>query len=68
MPAPVVGSDEGRRTASVLSTFVAGCRRHDIDPLAYVRDVLTNFAACPMNDIDQFPPARLQAVHVSRPA
>jgi len=59
------GSDKGGRTAAVLSSFVASCRRQGIDPFAYLRDVLTNFAACPINEIDQFLPDRW---HASRAA
>jgi transposase len=35
-----VGSDEGGRTAAVLYTFTQTCRRHGIDPFAYLQDVL----------------------------
>jgi len=52
------GSDKGGHTAAVLSSFIASCRRQAIDPFAYLRDVLAKFAACPINDIDQFLPAR----------
>ncbi len=52
------GSDKGGQTAAILSSFIASCRRQEIDPFAYLRDVLTNFAACPINEIDQFLPAR----------
>ena len=56
-----VGSDKGGRTAAVLSSLIASCRRQAIDPFAYLRDVLTHFAACPINEIDQFLPARWKA-------
>jgi len=52
------GSDKGGRTAAILSSFMASCRRQEIDPFAYLCDVLAKFAACPINDIDQFLPAR----------
>jgi hypothetical protein len=35
-----VGSDAGGRTAAVLYTMTQTCRRHGIDPFAYLRDVL----------------------------
>ncbi len=41
------GSDNGGRTAAVLTSLIATCKRHHIDPFAYLRDV---FAA------DQRPP------------
>src|SRR5262249_40897861 len=34
------GSDTGGRTAAVLYSVVASCRRHGVEPWAYLRDVL----------------------------
>ena len=34
------GSDEGGRTTAVLYTLTQSCRRHGIDPFAYLQDVL----------------------------
>ncbi len=48
------GSDNGGRTAATLCSFVASCQRHEIDPFAYLRDVLTQISACPINDLDRF--------------
>ena len=39
------GSDNGGRTAAVLFSLIATCRRHNVEPLAYLRDVLTRIAA-----------------------
>jgi transposase len=36
-----LGSDRGGRTAAVLYSLTGTCRHHDIDPFAYLRDVLT---------------------------
>jgi transposase len=58
------GSDRGGRTAATLCSFIASCRRHELDPFAYLRDVLTRIAACPINEIDQFLPDRWQAAHL----
>ncbi len=55
------GSDKGGRTVAVLSSFVASCRRQGIDPFAYLRDVLTKIASCPINEIEKFLPARWHA-------
>ena len=62
------GSDKGGHTAAVLSSFVASCRRHEIDPFAYLRDVLTNFAPCPINEIDQFLPDCWNAARATKQA
>lgn len=52
------GSDNGGETAAILFSFTATCRRHEIDPFAYLRDVLNRLPATPINDIDQFLPDR----------
>ena len=62
------GSDRGGRTAAILSSFIASCQRQEIDPFAYLRDVLTNFAACPINEIDQFLPGRWHAARTTEEA
>ena len=58
------GSDRGGRTAATLCSFIASCQRHELDPFAYLRDVLTRIVACPINEIDQFLPDRWQAAHI----
>ena len=35
------GSDTGGKTASVLRSFVASCKRCDVEPFAWFRDVLS---------------------------
>jgi hypothetical protein len=35
-----VGSDRGGRTAATLYSLVASCKRHHVDPFAYLKDVL----------------------------
>lgn len=59
------GSDNGGRTAAILSSFIGSCRRHDIDPFAYLRDVLSRIVSCPINEIDQFLPDRWKAAHAT---
>jgi len=38
------GSDEGARRAAIIYTVFGTCRLHDVDPWAYVRDVLEKLA------------------------
>lgn len=52
------GSDNGGHTAAVLFSLVASCERHEIDPLAYLKDVLTRIAATPVSQLDQLLPSR----------
>jgi transposase len=49
------GSDNGGRTAAVLYTMTQTCRRHGIDPFAYLRDVLTYLPLGEQGLADFFP-------------
>jgi transposase len=57
-----LGSDNGGHTAAVLFTFTATCRRHDLDPFAYLRDVFTRLPGLPADRLDELLPDRWQAV------
>ena len=52
------GSDRGGRTAAVLFSFIATCQRHRVEPLAYLRDVLTRIAAHRHNRLAELMPNR----------
>lgn len=54
------GSQERGSTAAILCSFVVSCQRHQIDPFAFLRDVLARISACPIDDLDQFLPDRWQ--------
>lgn len=58
-----VGSDNGGATAAVLFSLIASCQRHKVDPFVYLRDVLTRFAATPIQEIDHFLPDRWARTH-----
>jgi len=53
-----VGSDKGGRTAAVLFSFTSTCQRHNLDPFAYLRDVLVRLAdvTLPANDLTHLLP------------
>ena len=51
------GSDQGGRTAAILTSFVATCQRHKIDPFAYLRDVLGRVAQHSITKLDELLPA-----------
>jgi transposase len=57
------GSDSGGRTAAVLYTMTQTCRRHGLDPFAYLQDVLMRLPQSTSNDLDSFLPHR----HVPQP-
>jgi len=46
----VYGSDEGGRTAAVLTTLIATCKRLHIDPFAYLRDLFQRISDHPKID------------------
>ena len=59
------GSDNGGNTAAVLFSLIATCQRHEVDPFAYLRDLLTRLAAAPLSQLDAFLPDRWKAVRSS---
>ncbi len=52
------GSDNGGRTAATLFTLIATCERHKVEPMTYLRDVLTRIAAMPINELPDLLPDR----------
>ncbi len=50
------GSDEGGRRAAILFSLVASCKRHKIDPFAYLRDVLGRLSTHPAKKVRQLLP------------
>jgi len=57
------GSDKGGRTAAILTSFIATCKRLHIDPFAYLRDVFQRISAHPMNRLDDLLPDNWKAAH-----
>ena len=47
-----VGSETGGHTAAVLFTMTSTCHRHRVDPLVYLRDVLTRLSAGPLSSAE----------------
>ena len=54
------GSDNGGHTAATLFTLIATCQRHEVEPLSYLRDVLTRIAATPVSQLAQLLPDHWQ--------
>jgi hypothetical protein len=50
------GSDEGGKTAAVLTSFTYSCKRHGIDPWNYLADVLTRIPSHPLERIAELLP------------
>src|SRR5262249_14333572 len=47
-----LGSDRGGRTAAVLYSLTGTCKYHDIDPFAYLQDILTRLPTHPADQFD----------------
>lgn len=50
------GSDRGGKTAAVLLSFIATCKRNMVEPFAWFRNVLTRLAAHPIQRIEELLP------------
>jgi transposase len=46
-----LGSDNGGHTAAVLTSLIATCKRHHVDPFAYLRDVFQRISAHPKKQL-----------------
>ena len=55
------GNDGGGRTAALLYSLIASAKRHELDPFAYLRDVLARIGSTPLSELDQFLPDRWKA-------
>ncbi|MFQ5500952.1 MAG: transposase domain-containing protein [Phycisphaerae bacterium] len=58
----MTGSDKGDPTAATLFTLIATCQRLKVEPLSYLRDVLTRIAATPITQLADLLPDRWHAV------
>jgi transposase len=50
------GSDEGGKTAAVLRSFVASCQRIGVDPVVWLKDILSRIADHPITRIAELLP------------
>ena len=54
------GSDNGGRTAAILTSFITTCKRLRIDPFAYLRDILARISAHKQTRLDELLPDKWQ--------
>jgi transposase len=59
------GSDNGGRTAAVLTSFIATCKRLGIDPFAYLRNIFERISTFPVSRLAELLPDKWLA---ARPA
>jgi len=50
------GSDNGGRTAAVLTSFITTCKRLGIEPFAYLRDIFERISTHPENRVAELLP------------
>jgi IS66 C-terminal element len=60
-----LGSDRGGRTAAVLYSMTGTCKHHDIDPFAYLQDILGRLPSIPAGQLDALLPDVWFASHPS---
>ena len=56
------GSEEGGETAATIMSLIETCKRLDINPFEYLKDVLTRFPFAKTSQIDDFLPDRWLAL------
>jgi transposase len=55
------GSDHGGRTAAVLTSLIATCKRLHIDPFAYLRDIFDRISSHPQSRLAELLPEQWKA-------
>jgi transposase len=60
-----LGSDNGGRTAAVLTSLIATCKRLATDPFAYLRDIFARLGAHPQSRLAELLPDQWQAAHAA---
>ncbi|MDP2895347.1 MAG: transposase domain-containing protein, partial [bacterium] len=59
------GSDNGGRTAAVLTSFIATCKRLEINPFTYLRDIFERISSHPMNRLEELLPDNWKAAQTA---
>src|SRR5207245_11808614 len=62
------GSDNGGKTAAVLLSFIATCKRNAVEPFAWFCDVLSRIATHPINKIEELLPHNWKALSAAAQA
>jgi len=53
-----LGSDNGGRTAAVLTSLTTTCKRLGVDPFEYLRDIFQRISTHPQSNLDDLLPDR----------
>lgn len=57
------GNDGGARNSAIIYSVVRTCRRHGVDPFAYLRDVLSRLPGHPKDRLRELLPDRWKMAH-----
>ena len=52
-----VGSDSGGRRAAIIYSLIQSCKRHSVNPVDYLRDVLVRISTHPASLVHELAPA-----------
>jgi transposase len=63
-----VATPRGGETAAILSSLTSTCRRHGINPQAYLTQLLANLPDTPVSQLDQWLPNQWKQSRVASPA
>jgi hypothetical protein len=55
-----VGNPRGGRTAAILASLTATCRRHEVDPQLYLTQLLMNLPLAKMNELSDWLPGPVE--------
>jgi hypothetical protein len=64
-PGVSFNTGNGGRTAAILTTFIASCKRLEINPFMYLRDVFDLISAHPMNRLQELLPDNWKAAQAT---
>jgi transposase len=62
-----VATPRGGETAAILSSLTSTCRRHDINPQAYLTQLLANLPDTPLSRVDDWLPDRWKKTSATPP-
>jgi transposase len=63
-----VATPRGGETAAILSSLTSTCRRHEINPQAYLTELLANLPDTPISRVDEWLPDAWKKTRTSRSA
>ena len=63
-----IGHPSAGDRSAILYTLLGSCRRHDLNPFDYLKDLFTRLPAAKITEIKQFTPAAWAKTHAQQKA